>query len=418
MRRDATLEKQREFNGKLLLFFLCFTIFSLPFYNVFVSLGLGFSIFFLLVKLSTRRKPVISSPLNLPIAVFCAVCLLSLIVSTDKGETLIGIRKLFLHVFFYLALMNSVTDKKRLGWLVFFLIFSLSIVSLDGAYQFIQGEDWFSARPLMIYPNLGVARLTASFLQAGALGIYLGVMIPILTALTLYYLRGAQKIAAGFILLSALGVLVMTLAPGAAFGFYAAMILFVILKKEHRFFIAAFLILGLLVGYIFLPKTITRWPDGSLFGTFFGRIEMWMIAFKLIMGRPLLGVGLHTFPQNFKRLCVPGVPFCDREGAPYAHNMYLHLGSEIGLLGLAAFFWIIFAAFKQLRTVYRSTQDGFVKSTALGLSGNITAFLVHGLLESSFQTSHGALLFWLALGLAASLKQITLPLKNIDFMKK
>ena len=56
----------------------------------------------------------------------------------------------------------------------------------------------------------------------------------------------------------------------------------------------------------------------------------------MFLSRPWIGVGLGTFMFNFRKFIV-----FYRYGTPYAHNCYLQLISEIGIIGLSAFLLIL-----------------------------------------------------------------------------
>lgn len=382
------------------LYSLAFIIFFLPIYNSYVSLGIGFAIFCYLIKTALAFKRGPGLILKWPIFAFLILSCLSMLNTCDVSLSFVGLRKLTMHFFVFLAIVFCIADIKRLKCLISILILSALIVSLDGFWQYLTGADWFSFRPLMVYPHLGIKRVTASFWQAGSLGIYLGAVIPISFSLFLFYVKGINKIALGITTLVLLFVLILSFAPGAAFGVYAAILFFACVKREWR--LALFLILGILLGYFLLPESLTSCPNGSLFQTIFGRIKMWAIAVKMIKMHPILGIGLHTFGVNYQKFCMPGDPFCG-SGQPYAHNMYVQMAAEIGLLGFFSFIALIAGIFKKLWEVYRTTEEEFIQTLSLGLMGSFIAYLAHGMLESSLYTSQGALLFWILLGFSVSL---------------
>jgi O-antigen ligase len=90
-----------------------------------------------------------------------------------------------------------------------------------------------------------------------------------------------------------------------------------------------------------------------------------------------------------------------------AHNIYLQLAGEIGLVGLAVFLWLLVVLFNEATNIYKSLKDNYFKIAAISLIGCLIAFLVNGLTESSLQYSRVALIFWYLCGLALSLKKFT-----------
>ncbi|OIO35431.1 MAG: hypothetical protein AUJ74_06110 [Candidatus Omnitrophica bacterium CG1_02_44_16] len=388
---------------------LAFIIFFLPVYNSFTSLGIGLAILCFLIKVSLSPRLCPNFIKKWPIIAFLIVSGLSIINSCDISLSLIGLRKLMMHFFVFLAIAAGITDIRRLKYLIFVLLFSAFIVSLDGFWQHFTGTDWFSFRPLMAYTHLGIKRITASFWQAGSLGIHIGAVIPVSLSLFLFYLKGFKKIMLGIMTFVLISILVLSFAPGAAFGVSAAIIFFACAKKEWR--LTLFLMLGVLLAYFILPESLTNWPNGSLFQTIFGRIKMWAITVKMIQIHPFFGNGLHTFGVNYQKLCVPGDPYYGL-GPPYAHNMYVQMAAEIGLLGLFSFIALIAGIFKKLWYIYRATEEKFVQTLSLGLIGSFIAYLTHGMLESSLYTSQSALLFWILSGFSISLLNFKI---DVDF---
>jgi len=86
----------------------------------------------------------------------------------------------------------------------------------------------------------------------------------------------------------------------------------------------------------------------------FGRLLLWKVSLNMIEENPLVGVGFNKFDvaynnyqadyfakgngSNTEKLLADNVR--------HAHNEYLQLGAEIGLIGLLIFLGIIFSAFK------------------------------------------------------------------------
>lgn len=86
----------------------------------------------------------------------------------------------------------------------------------------------------------------------------------------------------------------------------------------------------------------------------FGRILLWKVSLNMIEENPLVGVGFNKFDvaynnyqadyfakgngSNTEKLLADNVR--------HAHNEYLQIGAEIGLIGLLIFLGIIFSAFK------------------------------------------------------------------------
>jgi O-antigen ligase len=68
-----------------------------------------------------------------------------------------------------------------------------------------------------------------------------------------------------------------------------------------------------------------------------GRFRLWVVGFEAFLQRPLLGYGISSFkPVAARRLGTT---------SQVAHNSYLSVLVELGLLGLVLFCWILFSVF-------------------------------------------------------------------------
>ena len=145
----------------------------------------------------------------------------------------------------------------------------------------------------------------------------------------------------------------------------------------------------------------------ALFGTPFGarltsifsqgdgsnveRLRLWKEAVVHITERPLLGVGVGNYPLLVK----PGAPY--REPI-YAHNLYLDLALEVGIVGLLFFCATLLSVFWRLGSIYAVTRDFF----PLALIASLTVFVGHSFFETPLFSVHilSALLLLLAIGVS------------------
>ena len=88
----------------------------------------------------------------------------------------------------------------------------------------------------------------------------------------------------------------------------------------------------------------------------------------------------------------------------YAHNNFLHMAGEIGLIALGIFIWLLLALFRKWYIIYKSLpKANFLKICSLGLLSGIIAFLINGLTESGLYYSKSATIFWIQVGILLAL---------------
>jgi O-antigen ligase len=125
------------------------------------------------------------------------------------------------------------------------------------------------------------------------------------------------------------------------------------------------------------------------------RLDLWLSSLQMVKDHPLLGIGLDNFVYLYQQVYL-------REGGAaepnlsHPHNWVLHVWLQLGLLGLAAFLWLLW---RFLRHSYRGLSDPSRRWVAAGSLGCMADTLVHGLIDNSYFLVDLAFIFWLTLAL-------------------
>ncbi|MDD5503910.1 MAG: O-antigen ligase family protein [Candidatus Omnitrophica bacterium] len=122
-----------------------------------------------------------------------------------------------------------------------------------------------------------------------------------------------------------------------------------------------------------------------------GRLEFWKTAMRIITDQPFQFVGLEGFGFLY-RLYAPYAQF----ESTMAHNLFLQLWIETGIMGMAVFIWfaasVVLAAIRGLKKARPVFEDYAFKSACLGA---VFVFLIHNMLDFSFFVPQTAVIFWL-----------------------
>ena len=110
------------------------------------------------------------------------------------------------------------------------------------------------------------------------------------------------------------------------------------------------------------------------------RVAIWKFTWMMIEDYPLLGSGLGSY--NYHTLKYQAEFFSkgnNRDIYPHgwavqAHNEYLQLWSELGIIGLLAFLWMAGSYYRNILRNLR--QMPRKKGRIIGLTGGVTAVLV------------------------------------------
>ena len=127
-----------------------------------------------------------------------------------------------------------------------------------------------------------------------------------------------------------------------------------ILFKYLSLYMVVFFMLFAVAYPIFIsPQFLLSKGDWGLFGNRirsiidFGetsnsqRLEIWRASLESIKNRPLLGVGIGNFPVVLEQRI-----FLAKAGSS-AHNIYLHIAAEMGILALITAVWFLWLVFKK-----------------------------------------------------------------------
>jgi len=137
-------------------------------------------------------------------------------------------------------------------------------------------------------------------------------------------------------------------------------------------------------------------------GGWLGRLELWSRALDAIADFPLTGIGLGTF-QQVVPLRYPYVVLAGSETAiSHAHNLFLQVAVDLGLLGLVAFIALLgvsLAVTVQAVRRYAARRRGDLALQAVGLGAGVVAVSVHGLIDAVSWNTKPAIFIWVIMGL-------------------
>jgi O-antigen ligase/tetratricopeptide (TPR) repeat protein len=160
----------------------------------------------------------------------------------------------------------------------------------------------------------------------------------------------------------------------------------------------------LIVGLFFVGPGGRQEVDSRLHETvtedmgFAGRAVMWRDTFKMVSDFPFLGVGLGSWQDLYQRYQrAPWTPIFFRE----AHNDYLELLAETGVVGFLLLLLFFFNAGKGLLAhLSQSSDDARSKALVAMLLAALGTMTFHELFDFNLQIPANAFLFTLLLAIA------------------
>lgn len=350
-----------------------------------------------------RRTGFYHTPALIPLGLFLVV---------QFGATLTSISPLSsatefyipLGTFLYLfAMINLFRRREEVDRLLLCLAFASFIVAATAVFQFYTGTEAADLGRTWIDPqtNPDIKKRACAFWETpNALAHYLMFMAPLTLAGFLNFARAPQK--AFFFLCTVLNVfaLVLTYSRGGWLGFAAVVLVFLVLQNWR--FVLALPPVGVIF-YFFLPhtilqrlSTITNLEDTSNLY----RLLVWRGTFDLIKDYWLTGVGYgwKSFTRLYYTYMINGTT------VPHAHNLYLQIISELGVLGLAVFLWLFGHLFR-IGLKIQSSRSPSIRNLNAGVLATLAGFLVHSLFDYTLCAYATALLPWTMMGVLLVLEK-------------
>ena len=121
-------------------------------------------------------------------------------------------------------------------------------------------------------------------------------------------------------------------------------------------------------------------------------------ALRMARHKPILGWGLGTFPIVYPQFRSFYTNFFVNE----AHNDYLQLLSEMGLLGVAVTIWFLIALYRRAFRKISNWMSEVSGAVTLACTLGFTGILVHSLFDFNLQVPANAALFYVLCSLAAA----------------
>jgi len=370
-----------------------------------------------------RRLRVAGSRLWLALALLLGAMLLSVTQALSLGHSIKELAKWleFAGVAVCAATLAAPAERR--------LILSATLLAGSGAgllgwYQFLAGVG---PPGFLLFGRF--MRAYGAFRQPNPYAGYLGLVLPVALSLLIAYWpwRAGRPWADRVLWLLALAAalttapaIIMSWSRGAWFG-AAAGLLVVLLGRSRRFAVIAVVLGAALAGVIFVgsfdravPAVLsTRLTDFADYFTFrdvsaikpnpttwavIERMAHWQAALRMFADRPWLGVGIGNYEAVYAAYRLPR--WLDPLG--HAHNYYLNIAAEAGILGLLAYvlFWLGACALA-VRVARRLA--GPWRGATLGILAALIHLSVHNLFDNLYvQGIYLQVALWIGLLVALS----------------
>lgn len=168
-------------------------------------------------------------------------------------------------------------------------------------------------------------------------------------------------------------------------------------SRRRRWVAAAMVATLALAGFVFLPpdKLVQRFAElvSTDELTAGGRTHLWAETIPLIRAYVFFGCGLDGYETAFSKFKVSGVLVTD----DFAHNDYLQLLAELGLVGFLIAAALAFSVVRLAVHGAVKSADSEMRYFAVACAGALAAILLHSLADFNlYIPANAMLLAWIA----------------------
>jgi O-antigen ligase len=331
-------------------------------------------------------------------------------ISWYPWETLRWLSRFLAYGAFFLLVAGFLPERalqKRLPWLVVSSGFGLSLLGIVqyltwngkifwviSVYQGHPFSAWVNSNHFSGYAQMALMLGCGLFLKEAGIG-------PSRRRHRDFRRRSAPKLAlCAFMLVLISVAIVLARSRGGMFSLALTFCLYLYLQVRAMLrntrgatwsvlALAPLLLCMAGIAYYILKGSEIYVQETGVEASFAGRINAWKGVLPMISGNTLTGSGLGTFSLSYPRYKIYGeTAIWDQ-----AHNEYLQVFAESGLIGTALFVWGLVSFWRhrlspRLSNVWRGQSP-----VALGASLGVLVLLFHSLVDFNLQIPSNGLLF-------------------------
>lgn len=357
----------------------------------------------LLLVMERRELELFYTPYNRYIWMYAAIYLVGTWFSVTRSGSLLGGCLTVAFTLFALVLENSITTRKQLDTLILLLVLAGTAVALYGICQYIfgwgyQSDAWVDSD---MFSSI-TFRVTATLENPNMLGQYL-ILVIALGGAGLLSAKGWGMRVVYFCCCGIMCVcMLLTFARGAWLGLLFAGLVFLMFLQPRLLLLTPLFVVAL---FFVLPDTvIERFTSIGNLGdqSTSYRVYIWMGTLAMLKDYWLCGIGPGTGAFN---LVYPAYSY-NAANAQHAHNLFLQIMSDGGVVALVVFLLIIFIFCRVICSALSRNRSWRARCYLAGAIGGVGGFMAQSMTDYTFYNYRVALLFFAVLALGASFARL------------
>ena len=348
----------------------------------------------------------------LPVLALAAVTAFSLLQAPNLGDGIAEVVK-WAEFTLVIVLLPTMLTRKHVLWMCAALMAGGAAQALIGVYQFVYqvGPEWF-----VLFDRY--MRASGTFRQPNPYAAYLGVALPVAVSMSIWlwiqalrpsYHRVSLLVWALVFTLGSgiigLGLL-LSWSRGGWLAAVAALVAVIAFRSMRGFLLSAGVLIAGMLAMLFgsfasplLSSAIGERFSGALSALTAGdalnqsvndanfalmeRLAHWVAALRMWESTPWFGVGAGNYEAVYDAFALP----LWTEALGHAHNLYLNLLAETGLVGFTVFvtMWAGLAIWAfGCRFADKPYCDGWCAAMSAAVLGSLIYITIHSMVDVLF----------------------------------
>ncbi len=301
----------------------------------------------------------------------------------------------------YRSFNKSIKYLKYILWIVLIACIIESIIGYLQYFNIIPFQGNYIFESVII----------GTFGNVNRVGGFLAASLPLLTGLFLLSEKKQHRLGIGISIFIVFSLIILTESRGAWIGLITAIIIYdtgylkkiwIYFKKSNFKIILSSVSLGIFTTFVYLLYSMN--VASSL-----GRIFIWKVTSHMIIDNPVFGIGHGNYPvkyldyqANFFTNISNTVYFDFAANLKQAHNQYLEILAETGVVGLLLFFVLIYVVYRLCSKLINRACNEPLSHIGRMLRASTTVIIVHSFFDSPLFTLPILLLFYFNISILAT----------------
>jgi len=350
--------------------------------NVAAALGLLVIAAAALYLWGNRTFPGPQSPI-FPYLLFLVIATLSLVASPDRMG---GVRDLFRFISLpAVYVLVEVIGRSEKG-----MRRVVAAIALSGVGPVLFAFLQYTTGVGMHIKQGEFVRVIGTFLHPNPFALYLALVIPVLVAAWLTVRE--WRVWLGIIIVGLVAALVLTFTRTGWIGLAAAVLVMAFLRYRKILFVLPIILAAVLflipsIGARFADLGSSDSPSGTTTNSLDWRYQYWQEALHVVTESPVWGKGISYIKET-------------TEEGKEAHNDFVRVVVETGLLGLALFVWAIVRVTRSAFVAVRERGSPLRQAVRVAFAGTMVAYVLMSLTSNLISQPAVQWYFWSIMALA------------------